>query len=81
MWKIILTVCIIVVIIAVVLIPYLKQPKITEETKKNFSAEKFYGESASVERAKIIPENGSFGNSVSARFRRRRKRLFYLPMI
>lgn len=58
MWKIILTVCIIVVIIAVVLIPYLKQPKITEETKKNFSAEKFYGESASGERAKIIPENG-----------------------
>jgi len=58
MWKIILTVCIIVVIIAVVLIPYLKQPKITEETKKNFSVEKFYGESASGERAKIIPENG-----------------------
>ena len=58
MCKIILTVCIIVVIIAVVLIPYLKQPKITEETKKNFSAEKFYGESASGERAKIIPENG-----------------------
>lgn len=58
MWKIILTVCIIVVIIAVVLIPYLKHPKITEETKKNFSAEKFYGESASGERAKIIPENG-----------------------
>lgn len=57
MWKIILTVCIIVVIIAVVLIPYLKQPKITEETKKNFSVEKFYGESASGERAKIIPEN------------------------
>ena len=58
MWKIILTVCIIVVIIAVVLIPYLKHPKITEETKKNFSVEKFYGESASGERAKIIPENG-----------------------
>lgn len=57
MWKIILTVCIIVVIIAVVLIPYLKQPKITEETKKNFSVEKLYGESASGERAKIIPEN------------------------
>ena len=45
MWKIILTVCIIVVIIAVVLIPYLKHPKITEETKKNLG-EKFYGGSA-----------------------------------
>ena len=79
--EIILTVCIIVVIIAVVLIPYLKQPKITEETKKNFSVEKFYGESASGERAKIIPENGEALEERIRMIRRRRKRLFYLPMI
>ena len=76
MWKIILTVSIIVVIIAVVLIPYLKQPKITEETKKNFSVEKFYGESASGERAKIIPENGEALEERIRMIRRRRKRLF-----
>ena len=58
MWKIALAVFMIAVIAAVVLLPYLKQPEIAEETKRNFNAEKFYGDSASGERAKIISDNG-----------------------
>ncbi len=58
MWKIVLAVLIILVIAFVVLVPYIKQPEITEETKKQFHVEKFYGEHPSGERAKILPKNG-----------------------
>lgn len=58
MWKIVLVVLIILVIAFVILVPYIKQPEITEETKKHFNAETFYGEHPSGERAKIIPKNG-----------------------
>lgn len=58
MWKIILVIFIVLVIAFVVLIPYIKQPEITEKTKKDFNAETFYGEHPSGERAKILPKNG-----------------------
>lgn len=58
MWKIVLAVLIILVIAFVILVPYVKQPEITEETKKQFHVEKFYGEHPSGERAKILPKNG-----------------------
>lgn len=39
-------------------LPFVRQPKITEETKNNLDLSDFYDEKSSGERAKVISQNG-----------------------
>ena len=40
------------------ILPFVKQPEVTEETKENFDAAQFYGMEYIGERAAVIPDNG-----------------------
>lgn len=59
LWKMLLAVILLTLLYAsAVILPYTRQPTVSEETVQSFQASDFYSESDGVERAKVISDNG-----------------------
>lgn len=56
--KVLIVVGIVLFVVLGAVLPFVRQPKITEETKNNLDLSDFYDEKSSGERAKVISQNG-----------------------
>ena len=65
--KVVLIVGILLFVVLGALLPFIRQPEVTEETKESLDLSRFYSDELSGERAKVIfPERGSAGRTDSS---------------
>ena len=56
--KVVLIVGILLFVVLGALLPFIRQPEVTEETKESLDLSRFYSDELSGERAKVISQNG-----------------------